>query len=502
MSLSFPDGPMVGPPRALLYLAGVARDFAEVEVRILDALAEPDLAHLETAERPVLFGLDADEVGTRAAEWGADVVGVTTMANYYHRETVELGHALRAALPDATLLLGGADPTVDAEVYLDEAPFDAVCIGEGEQTFAELLGCLVAGRSFAHVPGLALRTESGTERTPPRAFVASPQSGADFSPLNLERYFELNRRGWRSRPTFLRPGVERSVDVITSRGCPFRCSFCVIHASMGRRFRTRSAAAVVEQLRVLVERGVQHVHFEDDIFNLDRARFVELLRALVAADLPLTWDTPNGVRADMLDAETVQLCRDTGCVYLIFGVESGNQRVLDEVVHKELQIEAVTEAARLCDQAKLDTFAFYIVGMPGETLAEAEQTVHYAFELFDRFGTTPLLQIWRPYEQTTLRDRAEALDLLKPADPAALHAETGIPYTQFRDRVATGAEIGVQELTALFDGYRRRLVAGQLSRWRRAGLRPPGDLTSPGGVEHFVLAEAPYLHARRRWDQG
>ncbi|MCB9684868.1 MAG: B12-binding domain-containing radical SAM protein [Alphaproteobacteria bacterium] len=491
--LAFPDGPMVGPPRALLHLAGAVRDDPRVQVRLIDALAEPDPDVLATPERPVLFGLAPDEVARRAAAWDPHLVGISVMAHYYRRETLELCEALRRALPGAVLLLGGPEPTVEPEGYLEAAPIDAVCVGEGEATFAELVGRLADGRPWEDVAGLATRAG----RTPARPLLDDVEGCVpDLSALDLSVYFGLAAKGWRSRPAFGRPGVERSVDVVTSRGCPYRCTFCVIHTSMGRRFRARSPGAVVEELRGLVALGVEHVHFEDDVLNLDRRRFADLLRALRDARLPLTWDTPNGVRADLLDEQTVHLCREAGCVSLTLAVESGSQRVLDELLRKDLRLEDVERAARWCHEAELDALLFTIVGLPGETVAEAEQTLAFGLDLFERFGTTPLLQVWRPYVGTELHDRAEAAGQLRDADPAALHAATGIPYTQFRDRVVRDEVFDVRVLADLFARYRAALADGQLRRWRRAGIRWAD--TGHDDVGAFLTHAAPFLHAYRR----
>ena len=495
MSLRFPDGPMVAPPRALLCLAAAVRDNDRVETRIVDALAHPDLDVLATVERPVLFGLPASEVARRAAEWPADVVAITTMANYYRRETLEIVEAVRAVLPECFVVLGGPDPTVDHARYLADSSADAVCIGEGESSFPALLGALAGDGDWRQIPGFVHRYG---QPPPAAALTDLGPCLPDYGAIDLEHYFDLAARGWRSRPTFRRPGIERTVDLVTTRGCPYRCSFCVIAASMGRRFRTRSIEAVMAQLRELVAvHGVEHVHFEDDILNLDRRRFRQLLEAMIDADLPLTWDTPNGVRADLLTEELVGLCRRAGCVYLIFGVESGSQRVLDDVVDKEMDLSAVVEAARWCFEAELDALAFYIVGLPGETSNEADETVRFAFDLFDRFGTTPLLQIWRPYVQTGLFDRADSEGWLRDADPVALSAAHGIPYTQFRDRHAELPGHGLEVLARRFDDYSRRLVAGQLKRWRKAKLTP-NNLHSREDIERFVVLDAAFLHAAGR----
>lgn len=491
---TFPDGPMVGPPRALLHLAQAIRHDPRVETRLLDALAEPDPARLASPERPVLFGLAPDEVAARALAWEPHLVGVSVMAHYFRREALELCAALRRALPRAVIVVGGPDPTVEPDAYLAGAPIDAVGLGEGEATFAELVGRLAEERPWDDVAGLATRAG----RTAPRALLDDLDDRTpDLSLLDLPRYFDLAARGWRSRPTFGRPGVERSVDVVTSRGCPYRCSFCVIHTSMGRRFRARSVPAVMAELRALVELGVEHVHFEDDVIDLDRRRFGELLDALIAAGLPLTWDTPNGLRADLLDEDAVHRCRRAGCVSLILGVESGVQRVLDEVLRKDLSLAAVERAARWCHEAELDALAFYIVGVPGESVAEAERTLAFGLDLLERFGTTPLLQVWRPYVGTELFDRATGGDQLRVADPAELHAATAIPFTQFRDRVVRDEVFPVDALAALYARYGAALAEAQVRRWRRAGIRW-GEAGHPD-LESFLLRSAPFLHAFRRW---
>ncbi|MBW2253297.1 MAG: radical SAM protein [Deltaproteobacteria bacterium] len=506
MSLEFPDGPMVGPPRSLLYLAAAVGHRQDVECRILDALGYPDLGAIEGAARPVLFGVSPDRVAEEASAWGADVVAISTMANYYQRETLEVVRAVREALPDAFVVLGGPDPTVDADVYLVAEPgINAIVIGEGEASFAELIDRLVAGEAWRDVRGIAYREQDGVVRTPNRPLIIDLDDWVpDYGLIDLEHYFHLAERGFRSRLTYSHPGVERSVDLVTSRGCPFHCTFCTIHSTMGRRFRTRSVASVLAQLRALVEDyDVRHVHFEDDILNLGRTRFMTLLQGIVDAEWVLTWDTPNGIRADLLDREVIELCRESGCAYLMFGVESGSQRVLDQVVDKQLQLRAVEEAAQLCLEVGLDTMALYVVGMPGETLEEVEQTYRFAFDLFHRFGTTPLLQLWRPYLDTTLHDRAADAGLLIDADALELHRRYGIPYTQFRDRMLASEAVSLDALSALFQRYERDLATGQLGRWRReVGPWQPAAV-SPSetreSVVRFVMYEAPFpaAHLRR-----
>ncbi|MCC6624019.1 MAG: B12-binding domain-containing radical SAM protein, partial [Deltaproteobacteria bacterium] len=290
VSLSFPDGPMVAPPRSLLHLAAAVKHRPDVACRVIDALAHPDLERLARVAPPFLFGLAPDEVVARARPFAPDVIAVTNMAAYFYRETQELVAALGAAFPDAFVVVGGPDPSCEWERYLKEgAHIDAVAIGEGEETFAELVEALAKGADWRAVAGLAWLEDGVPRRAPARAYTSAMDALVpDFSLIRLEDYFALAERGFRSRITYRYPGVERTADVVTSRGCPYKCSFCSIHIHMGRRFRAQSPESVLAQIGDLVGRGVRHIHFEDDIVNFDRNRWKAILRGLVERRWPLT----------------------------------------------------------------------------------------------------------------------------------------------------------------------------------------------------------------------
>ncbi|XYH98629.1 B12-binding domain-containing radical SAM protein [Sorangium sp. So ce1128] len=123
------------------------------------------------------------------------------------------------------------------------------------------------------------------------------------------------------------------MSLVTSRGCPYRCSFCSIHIHAGRRYRRYSVEHTLDHIETLVNRlGVKHIHFEDDNLTLDRDRFHRLMDGVLERQLRFTWDTPNGVFANTLDLEMMQKMKATGCTYLVVGVESGDQWVLDNVI--------------------------------------------------------------------------------------------------------------------------------------------------------------------------
>ena len=133
--------------------------------------------------------------------------------------------------------------------------------------------------------------------------------------------------------------------------------------------------------------GVRHFHLEDDNVTLNKERFEKILLGIKERRWSITWDTPNGIRAEGLSKELLLLVKNSGCTYLIIGIESGNQRVLDSIVKKNLNLAAVEQAACLCKTIGIDLHAFYVVGFPGETRNEIEDTFRFADRMIKSLQT-------------------------------------------------------------------------------------------------------------------
>jgi radical SAM superfamily enzyme YgiQ (UPF0313 family) len=232
--------------------------------------------------------------------------------------------------------------------------------------------------------------------------------------INLEDYFSLRKRGFVDRPIVRGTGAERAVSIVTSRGCPFRCVFCSIHLHMGRKWRAHSVEYVLHHVDFLVDKyGVRHIHFEDDNISSNVHRFRGILDGLIKRGTRVTWDTPNGIRVDTLTRDVLAGCKASGCVYLVFGVESGNQRVLDEIVEKRLDLQAVERVAKWCKEFSLDTGSFFVIGFPGETRQDMKDTVGYALRLQRRYDVNPALFVAIPYPGTVLERIFSERNLLR-----------------------------------------------------------------------------------------
>jgi len=188
-----------------------------------------------------------------------------------------------------------------------------------------------------------------------------------------------------ARYTNLQPTVDQvdgpSLPILTSRGCPYRCSYC---SQIGpRRWRARSVDSVVAEWGWLVrELGAAEIGVLDDSFNIDRKRVLEICQRLIDEKLnQVPWIMINGIRANIADEEVLGAMKQAGCLRAAFGVESGNQAILDSVVDKQLTLEQVRTAFKAAQAVGLETIGFFIVGLPGETEQTMDDTIRFACEL-------------------------------------------------------------------------------------------------------------------------
>jgi anaerobic magnesium-protoporphyrin IX monomethyl ester cyclase len=352
---------------------------------------------------------------------------------------------------------------------------DAAALGEGEIIFKNLVGRLRNQMSWKDVPGLAYREEGHLVVNPPQAKIKDlDHYEIDYGKIDLERYFRLYEKGFPARVSYEYPGSHRAVSMVTSRGCPFKCVFCSIHLHMGYAFRWHSAENVVAHIKHLVERyDVRHFHFEDDNLTLYKPRFKKILEGIIENRLRITWDTPNGVRADMLDRELISLAKESGCVYLMFGVESGNQRVLDTIVKKDLNLGDVVNSARICHEVGLDTAAFYIFGFPGETKQDIEDTYNLAFEMFRKYKTRPHVNIARPLRGTELYRMAKEKNVLIDTEMLDPEDRYKVPKILIGPEMIQTEEFTLEDLTKVFERYQREFLRQSILNWMEAAVRLP-----------------------------
>lgn len=354
LTLPPPGGHYRVPPLGLLYLAGALRREGH-EVFLHDPAVEPG-------------GIDAF-VG-RARRLQPGLVGVSAHSADWDAALGFLS-ALRDAVPSSVRVAGGAHVSAAPDAVSRSAGIVQFGVaGEGEGPLADLAAALWRGEDPAGIPGLVLPGGGGRVRrwVPP-----------DLDALALPAWDLAPPARYRGAPqgfTFRRRPI---APILTSRGCPYACTFCGGAAVTGRRFRARTPASVMAEVETLVSRwGVREVHIVDDAFATRRARALEILRALEPLDLALSF--PNGLRADVIDDEMAEALRRAGTHTVNLGIESGSPEVLARVA-KDLDLDAVRDAARRLRGTGIEVGGFFLVGLPGETEADVRRTIRLALDL-------------------------------------------------------------------------------------------------------------------------
>lgn len=338
------------------------------------------------------------ELESRLEAFRPDLVGVSVVTPHVPG-AAELLARVAAWDPAVFTIAGGPHATALPEDLLDEIPaLDAICVGEGDDSLVEVCHALERGAPLSAIPGLHLRDGGATG---PRDVVEDLDRLAplDRELLDWDAYKQLAGGKGVASPGILRSGME-AAQVHLSRGCYARCVFCSTNAVWGERarpgIRRRSVAAVLEELdRLVVERGVNHVNFEDDIFPPTLGYLEELGQALL--ERPITWSC--NARVDGLRREHFELMAASGCLKIDFGVESGSERILElnqKLVTREKVVHVFAEARRA---GILRTSYLMLGSHVDETPEEVELTWRLAREIDPDYAT---FTIGCPYPGTEL----------------------------------------------------------------------------------------------------
>jgi len=335
-------------------------------------------------EDVTLFDAEVEDesVAAHLAREKYDMVGISSPTPLIYEAweaAAEAKKLARAAGRDTVTILGGPHLTLMPDESMEREEVDLVVRGEAEETLVEIVREIERGtRDFQAIQGLSWRDEAGNAiHNPDRRLRKDVESipWPAYHLFKIERYTNLQP---------LTDGLDpraRSYTIVTSRGCPYQCVYCSKPIT-GHTWRARPPEDVVAEWRYLVrEMGATEIGITDDVWNLKPERAKEICRQLIAEGLnEVPWVTIHGMRADHTDAELFQLMKEAGCKRVGFGVESGNQAVLD-AIKKRQTLDDVRRAFRQAKAARLQTMGFFIFGLPADTEETMEDTIRFALEL-------------------------------------------------------------------------------------------------------------------------
>lgn len=406
------EPPRVGIPLGTLSVAAAIEKYGHV-VKVFDALT-----YMDKTEDKRHFGASWERIISEVKSFSPDIVGIANLFSTQLEKSLVLPKLIKEIDKNIKIIVGGPHATVRPEDFLSTGNFDFVIIAEGEETTPALLEHLQGRRQLEDVRGIAYM-HNGEMRIQQPQYIKNLDSipFPAYHLVDMEMYFGMVFRGFSSRPQdpFYKP--RREITMITSRGCPYICTFCSIHPTMGYRFRVQSAEYVIAHIEhVVTKYGVELIHFEDDNLTLNPARFDAILDGLTEKNIRFEWDTPNGVRADTLSRPLLEKIKKSGVSELRIAIESGVQDVLDKVVKKSLGLEKAMQVAKDCNEIGIPLSAFFVIGMPGETKADIQQTLDLAYRLMKEYSVTPHVNIAHPLVGTELYETAKAKGYLIDED--------------------------------------------------------------------------------------
>ena len=363
------------------------------------------------------FGASWSKLENDIIKKSPDIIGITNLFRENTEETIKTIKIIRKSLPDSLIVVGGPNATAMPEYLFERAPeLDFLCLGDGENAMLDIIRFSKGEIKKNEISNVMFIQNNKTIKTMSRVLIENLDElgSLNYNLVKLEKYFELEKNGIFARNKFEYFDADRSVSLITSRGCPYKCSFCSIHIHAGKKYRRYSVSHILDHLEdLIVNHKVKHIHFEDDNLTLDRPRFMRLMKGIIKRKLKFTWDTPNGVFANTINKEMMVAMKNTGCTYLIIGVESGDQWVLDNIIYKQpLTLDDVNNAFRLGKEVGIDVRAFYIIGFPRENLKQINKTMNFALKSLKKYNVIPMLNIARADPGTDMYSEAKRDDKL------------------------------------------------------------------------------------------
>jgi radical SAM superfamily enzyme YgiQ (UPF0313 family) len=365
----YPYSEFPKPSSALIFLGTVLRQ-AWIEVEILDLLS-------------TRYSLK--KIEDRLNRYQPDVVGATSVTMNFPAAVKILQHC-KAITPEVKIVMGGPHVTFTAEETLRDFPeVDIIVRGEGEETIQDLVFAIEKGKSLEETKGITFRRNGTIVRTEDRPFIKD----LDLLPLPDRTLFPLSR--------YLAMHVPASV--LSSRGCPTGCSFCVGYRMTGRRGRFRNPLRVVDEIESAHLLGFQEICIDDDLFTRNRRHVYAICDEIGRRGLKFKMYI--FARVDTVDAPLLKKLKEAGCAMICFGLESGNQKVLD-LANKRTTLEKARKAMQLSKDAGISPLGSFILGLPGETRETMEETISFAQSLSIPHG----FHLLSPFPGTAIRERA------------------------------------------------------------------------------------------------
>lgn len=286
-------------------------------------------------------------------------------------EVVRMNKEVKKNNKNIITIIGGSQPTYRAKDFLDNG-FDFVGIGEGEITLLEFVKEIIFGtHQWQKVDGLAWKAKGQYKFNRPRKLMTETEINCiPIPPYHKidKRYFDINGGTIRGLPI-------KSALLLTTRGCPYSCSYCGCNLIFGKKLRFKSLTNIEAEVKYLKEKfAIEGIWIVDDTFTINPNHIIGVSK--IFKKYNLIWGCQS--RVNTINEKLIKIMKDSGCAQLDFGIESGSQRILDDIIGKQINIKQVIDAFSLARKYHIRTLANFIIGLPTEDYADLKKTENLA----------------------------------------------------------------------------------------------------------------------------
>lgn len=329
---------------------------------------------------------------------GRHIIGITAMTPFVNT-AIHIAKKIKLQNPDSTIILGGPHATLLPVETLEMVPeIDIIVKGEGECTIVALITALTDNISLQKIPGIAFRDKIIYDNpcSPPIQDL-DELPFLSYNMLLIDRYRFHAPHGKK----------KRVMAMMTSRGCPFDCIYCS-KPVFGKKYRAQSAKRIVDEIEFLITQyDIQEIVFYDDSFTLNKKRILQLCSEIHERGITIDWSCET--RVDLIDDELLSAMKTAGCFLIAYGIESGNQVILDNL-RKKITLRQIEDAVRKTQSAGIMIVGYFMLGSPGETPATIEETIRFShilnldFAQFSLLTPFPGTEIYSKYHTNSLKE--------------------------------------------------------------------------------------------------
>ncbi len=376
----YPSG---DPPLGIAYIAAYLKENSGCRVELIDTT----------------FNTSSEYINSVFKHNDYDIIGISSMTSMID-DAIKVAEIAKANNPNSLVIAGGPHPSVLPNETLQNKNIDAVCIGEGESTFLEIVR---NNGNLEGVKGVWFKKNGNILKNPGREPIGEldtlPFPARDLLPMN--KYF----KNW-----FQLDSVDPNLvgtSIISSRGCPYNCTYCqpTLMTLFGNKIRKRSPENILQEITYLREKyNINAFMFQDDTFIIDKKWALEICDRILDNGLDLKWGC--NVRANLVSKDLLTRMKAAGLRKIFMGIESASQRILDDIYNKRITIEHVKRTVEIAKELELKVQGYFMLGAPTETVDEIKRTIKFAKTLDIDEAT---FSITTPLPRTYLYDKIKEL---------------------------------------------------------------------------------------------